>query len=58
MSKIHKYFVELYFICQANTEDNNKVDDEKTKARDTPKHGSHFTQPPQSKYEDQEESKE
>ena len=57
MSKIHKYFVELYFIC-LNTEDNNKVDDEKTKARDTPKHGSHFTQPPQSKYEDQEESKE
>ena len=59
MSTIHKYFVELYlYMSEANTEENNKVEDEKTKARDTPKHGSHFTQPPQSKYEDEEESKE
>jgi len=33
--------------------------EEKTKARDTARHGSHFTQPPESKYEEeQEESKE
>jgi hypothetical protein len=42
-------------MSEANTEDNN-VENEK-KARDTPKHGSHFSQPPKSKYED-EESKE
>jgi hypothetical protein len=45
-------------MSEANSEDNSKVEDEKTKARDTPKHGSHFAQPPQSKYEDEEESKE
>jgi hypothetical protein len=45
-------------MSEANAEDNNNVDSEKTKARDTPKHGSHFTPPPQSKYEDEDESKE
>jgi hypothetical protein len=48
------------YMSEDNTKDNNNVENEKTKARDTPKHGSHFSQPPQSKYEDQdkEESKE
>jgi hypothetical protein len=42
-------------MSEDNTEDNSNVSDEEIKARDTAKHGSHFTQPPQSKYEDQEE---
>jgi hypothetical protein len=38
---------------------NTNESEEKTKARDTARHGSHFTQPPESKYEEeQEESKE
>jgi hypothetical protein len=45
-------------MSEVNSEDNNNVENEKTKARDTSKHGSHFTQPPESKYEDEEESKE
>jgi hypothetical protein len=45
-------------MSEDNTEDNTNVSDEETKARDTAKHGSHFTQPPQSKYEEEEESKE
>jgi hypothetical protein len=45
-------------MSEDNTEDNTNVSDEETKGRDTAKHGSHFTQPPQSKYEDEEESKE
>jgi hypothetical protein len=44
-------------MSEANAEDNNNVDNKKTKARDTSKHGSHFTQPLQRKYEDEEESK-
>ena len=48
-------------MSEANADDinnNDNVDTEKTKARDTPKHGSHFTQQPHSKYEEEEESKE
>jgi hypothetical protein len=46
-------------MSEDNIQDTNETE-EKTKARDTAKHGSHFTQPPQSKYEEeeQEESKE
>jgi hypothetical protein len=42
-----------------NTQNTSEIE-EKTKARDTARHGSHFTQPPESKYEEeeQEESKE
>ena len=42
-------------MSEANAEDNTNVSEEETKGRDTAKHGSHFTQLPQSKYEDQEE---
>ncbi len=41
-------------MSETNAEDITNVNEEKTKARDTSKFGSHFTQPPQSKYEDQE----
>jgi hypothetical protein len=45
-------------MSEDNTQNTNETE-EKTKARDTAKHGSHFTQPPESKYEEeQEESKE
>ena len=45
-------------MSEDKTQNTNETD-EKTKARDTAKHGSHFTQPPESKYEEeQEESKE
>ena len=45
-------------MSEANAEDNTSINDEETKARDTSKHGSHSTPPPQSKYENEEESKE
>ena len=45
-------------MSETNAEDSGNIDDEKTKARDTSRYGSHFTKPPQSKYEDKEESKE
>jgi hypothetical protein len=42
-----------------NNIQNTSETEEKTKARDTARHGSHFTQTPESKYEEeQEESKE
>ena len=42
-------------MSEANAEDNTNVSEEETKGRDTAKHGSHFTTPPQTKYEDKEE---
>lgn len=42
-------------MSEDNTENNSKTEEEKTKARDTPRHGSHFIQQPESKYEEQEE---
>jgi|GEM_PF-1781086 hypothetical protein len=45
-------------MSEDNTENSSNIEDEKTKARDTPRHGSHFTQKPESKYEEQEEPQE